>query len=254
MEYTRIEDVIRARGLRLVIVQGVPSPWSQAAKAFLELKQLPFLVAPQIPRQANEALYAWSGQRGGPVLAYEDETPRHHWADILHLADRLAPEPRLIPTDARDRAAMFGFAHEICGELGLGWCRRLLMLKPPMEGGHPTEDVAVMAQRYRYDAADAEAAPERIVAILRALHEQLRGQRARGSRFLVGEGLSAVDIYWAAFANMFDPLPDALCPIPADARPRFTNQDPLVAEALEKGLLEHRDFICEEYFRLPMEF
>ncbi len=254
MEYARIEDVVRARGLRLVIVQGVPSPWSQAAKIFLELKQLPFLVAPQLPRQANEALHAWSGQRGGPVMAYEEELPRHHWADILFLVDRLAPEPRMIPADARDRALMFGLSHEICGELGLGWCRRLLMLKPAMDGGSPPEDIAVMAHRYRYDPVQAEQAPERIVATLRALYDQLRSQRARGSHFLVGDTLSAVDIYWAAFANMFDPLPDALCPIPADARPRFTNQDPTIDEALDKSLLEHRDFICEEYFRLPMEF
>lgn len=254
MEYARIEDAVGAKGLRLVIVQGLPSPWSQAAKAILELKQLPCMIAPQQPGEANDALRSWSGQRSAPVLAYQDEAPRHRWADILFLADRLAPEPRMIPTDAGDRALMFGLSHEICGELGIGWCRRLMMLKPEIDSGSPPEDVARIAQRYRYDAANAEAAPERIAAILLNLHDQLRSQRARGSRFLVGDTLSAADLYWAAFANLLDPLPDALCPIPADWRPAFTNQDPVIGEALDKALLEHRDFICEEYFRLPMEF
>ena len=254
MDYASLEEVIAAQGLRLVIVRGLPSPWSQAAKTFFELKGLPFLVAPQHPGEANERLRAWSGQSGGPVVAWEEETPRHHWTDILFLADRLASEPRLIPTDAHDRALMLGLSHEICGELGLGWCRRLMMFKPAMESGTPPERMARMAQRYRYDAAQADAAPERIAAILLNLSDQLRTQKARGSRFLVGDALSAVDLYWAAFANLLDPLPDALCPIPADSRPAFVNQDPVIGEALDKSLLLHRDFICEEYFRLPMEF
>ncbi len=254
MEFARIEEVVAAEGLRLVIVKGVPSPWSQSAKTILELKGLSFLIAPQIPGAGNDALRQWSGQSGAPVLAYDDEPPRHRWTDILFLADRLAPEPRLIPADAGDRALMFGLSHELCGELGLGWCRRLMMFRPALDSGSPPEGVARMAQRYGYDAAQAKAAPERIAAILINLSEQLRGQRARGSHFLVGDALSAVDLYWAAFANLLDPLPDALCPIPADWRPVFVNQDPLIEEALDKALLEHRDFICEEYFRLPMEF
>jgi glutathione S-transferase len=254
MEYATIEDAISSRGLRLVMVRGLPSPWSQAAKTLLELKRLPFLIAPQIPGDANDALHQWSGQRSAPVVAYDDEPPRHLWSDILFLADRIAPEPRLIPTDAGDRALMFGLSHEICGELGLGWCRRLMMVKPAIESGSPPEGVARMAQRYGYDAARAEVAPERIAAILINLSEQLRGQRSHGSRFLVGETLSALDIYWAAFANTLDPLPDALCPIPADFRAVLMNRDPSVGEALDKALLEHRDFICEEFFRLPMEF
>ena len=49
MDYASLEEVIAAQGLRLVIVRGLPSPWSQAAKTFFELKELPFLIAPQLP-------------------------------------------------------------------------------------------------------------------------------------------------------------------------------------------------------------
>ncbi len=254
MDFAGLAEVQQAGGLRIVIVEGVPSPWGQAAKTFFELKGVPFLVAAQEPGGANDALLAWSGQAGAPVVAYEEEPPRHGWADILFLADRIAPEPRLIPADAGDRALMLGLSHEICGELGLGWCRRLMMMKPAIESGNPPEGMARMAERYRYDAAQANAAPERVAAILKNLAEQLRSQRARGSHFLIGEELSALDIYWAAFANLLDPLPDALCPMPAELRPAFVNQDEGIADALDKALLEHRDFICEEYFRLPMEF
>ena len=96
MDYAGLAEVRRAGGLRLVIVKGLPSPWGQAAKTFFELKKLPFLVAPQAPGEANEELVAWSGQAGAPVVAYGDEAPRHGWAEILFLADRLAPD-RLAP-------------------------------------------------------------------------------------------------------------------------------------------------------------
>lgn len=238
----------------MVMVPGLPSPWSQAAKTFFELKQVPCLFAAQEPGGANEELVAWSGQKSGPVVAYDDEAPKNHWLDILYLAERLAPEPALIPKDAAERALMLGLSHEICGELGIGWCRRLMMFEPAMSSGNPPEGIARMADTYRYDAAAAGAAPGRVADVLGALSEQLRTQKARGSRFLVGDTLSAVDIYWAAFANLLDPLPDALCPIPADWRPAFVNQDPVIGSALSGALLEHRDFICEEYFRLPMEF
>ena len=254
MDYVELQDAIQRDGLRLVIVQGLPSPWSQAAKTFFEQKKIPFVIAPQQPGAENEELRAWSGQSSGPVAAYEDEPPRHHWLDILFLAERLAPEPALIPTDPALRAQMIGWSHEICGELGLGWCRRLDMFKPAVDSGSPPEGIALMARRYRYDTAEAEAAPDRMAGVLRALTDQLREQRARESRFLIGDAVSALDIYWAAFANLFDPLPDALCPIPASWRPAFLARDAAVTEALDKSLLEHRDFICEEYFRLPMEF
>jgi len=254
VEYVSLQDAIRAPGLRLVTLRGLPSPWSQAAKTFFELKQIPFVIAPQLPGEPNEDLVEWSGQASAPVVAWQDEPPRHHWLDILFLAERLAPEPVLLPADAGARAQLIGLSHELCGELGIGWCRRLMMFKPAFEEGNPPEPIARMAARYRYDAAQAEAAPTRIADVLRLFSDQLRSQRGRGSRFFVGDAMTAVDIYWAAFANLIDPLPDALCPIPADWRPAFVNHDPTVADALDKSLLEHRDWICEEYFRLPMEF
>ena len=254
MDYIELADAIERRGLRLIIVRGLPSPWSQAAKTVFELKKIPFAMAPQEPGAENEELRAWSGQSSAPVVAYDGEPPRHHWLDILFLAERIAPEPALIPADPVLRAQMIGWSHEICGELGLGWCRRLNMFQPAIDSGSPPDHITLLAKRYRYSPAEAEAAPQRMAATLWALSEQLREQRARESRFLIGNSVTALDIYWAAFANLFDPLPDALCPIPTSWRPAFVARNAIVVEALDKSLLEHRDFICEEYFRLPMEF
>ena len=154
---------------------------------------------------------------------------------------------------------MFGFLHEIAGEQGLGWCRRLMLLEPVMRmPSEPPnalrERVARMAQPYGYSHAAAAAAPRRIAAILRLLAGQLASQRGQGRAYLVGPRLSALDLYWAAFAGMLDPLPHALCPMPAFLREQYSVKPPLVAEALDPELLAHRDRIYRDHLELPMQF
>src|ERR1700745_931062 len=106
IQYRPIDEVINHSGLRRVLVQGMPSPWGQAAKTIFELKQLDFVVGPQEMGGSNEALVAWSGQNSAPVVAWADEPPISRWTDILLLAERLAPSPSLIPADPKERALM----------------------------------------------------------------------------------------------------------------------------------------------------
>jgi hypothetical protein len=65
--------------------------------------------------------------------------------------------------------------------------------------------------------------------------------------------VSALDIYWTAFANLLDPLPREQCPMPEARRPGFFVTDPVVKSALDPLLLEHRSRIFREHFRDPME-
>ena len=119
VEYVSVEDAIGRRGLRMVVVGGVPSPWGEAAKGILHVKRLPWVAVRLV--YDDERLKAWAGQRSGPVLVYENEPPRSGWQDILFLAERLAPTPSLLPADAALRTLSLGLARDICGEGGLGW-------------------------------------------------------------------------------------------------------------------------------------
>ena len=110
-----------------------------------------------------------------------------------------------------------------------------------------------MGAKYGFNEGDAKAAGERTAASLKALATQLKSQYARGVHYFVGESLSALDIYWTAFANLLDPLPKEQCPMPEAYRSGFTVSDPVVKAALDPLLLEHRARIFREHFRDPME-
>lgn len=253
IDYRPLTEVIKAKGLRIVLVQGFPSPWGQAAKTMFEIKGLDYMVGPQLMGEENKALVDWSGQRGGPVVAWNDEKPIHNWVDILYLAERLAPTPALIPADALQRALMFGMARELLGELGLVWNRRLQMVGPAIESGAAPEALVRMAQDYGYNKQDAELAVTRTAEILKMLAQQLTAQYARGAEYFIGDTLTALDVYWVTCMNVLDPLPPEKCPIPENWRPGFVAKDAEVTSALVPILRRHRDKIFAECFRDPME-
>lgn len=253
MQFIDIEDAIRRDGLRLILVQGTPSPWGQAAKAMMEYKGLEFACAAQVPGGANEALVAWAGINSGPVVAWNDEAPIHRWDDILMLIERLAPQRPLLPDDRAERVQVLGLNHELCGELGLGWNRRLALFKPAMQSAETPEAVRNMARKYRYNEADVALADERNVATLNLLGAILEAQQARGSEYFVGDGLTAVDFYWAAFCNLFDVPPPSIVPMADGFRPMFEQITPAVKAALAPALVAHRDRIMQAHFKIPME-
>lgn len=236
-------------GLRLVLTAYPGPPWTEAAKAVFHVKRIPYVPVAQQPMLTNDALQAWTGHDNAPIAVWDDERPRTGWAEILVLAERLAPEPGLVPADLDDRVRMFGLANEICGEDGLGWNRRLLMIADLNERGQrPVGDY--LGRRYGYSEAAARRASGRIVEIVAALGRQLRAQQERGRRFLIGDALSALDLYWAAFAALIDPLPPDLCPMPDFLRAMYTYDPALRREAAD--LLAHRDRIYRDHLELPV--
>ena len=256
-DWLSLEEAREQRGLRLALTVSVPGPWGEAAKAVFHVKKIPFARVRQEAGQPNDALFAWTGERNAPVAVWDDEPARSSWSDILFLAERLAPRPPLVPSDPRERATMFGLAHEICGQQGFGWSRRLMLLHPlliaaPDPIPAPLEVVARLGARYGYSCSAGEAAPGRVAALLGMLSDVLRAQRARGRPFFVGDALSALDLYWAAFAAMVEPLPAELCPMPEGLRRGYVLADPAVRSAADPILLEHRDLIYREYLELPV--
>ena len=252
VEYIEFEEARTAKGLRMVVVTGVPSPWGEAAKGILHAKKLPWKAVRL--NVGNDAMAEWTQDRSGPVAMFEQEAPRSGWADILLLAERLAPTPALLPTDPIERARAFGVCHEICGEEGLGWVRRLQGVHAGLNGepGFPLPVAHYLAGKYGYRAEDAANYGRRTADLLGMLSNLLTSQKQNGSRFYFGKTLGAVDIYSATFMALFKPLPPEDCPMAEALRPAFESTDEATAKALDPILLEHRDFIYREFLELPL--
>lgn len=259
MEYVAPEIAQKMPGLRLALTIGVPGPWSEAAKSVFYVKKLDYVPVRQIAAEPNEALVAWTGHRNAPQAMYEDEPPRIRWEEILMLAERLSDEPSLIPAAPRDRALMFGLCHEIASEDGLAWNRRHQLLAPmltaPDAATNPAlESGRVIGANYGFSLEALARANDRINQVLGLLAEQLAAQKQAGHDYLVGDRLSAVDIYWATFCAMVDPLPHELNPMPEPMRAGYAGISPETAAVLDPALLAHRDRIYERHLQLPLDF
>jgi glutathione S-transferase len=253
IQYVSVEDAIKRGGLRMVVVGAVPSPWGEAAKGTLHIKGIDW-VAVRLAYD-SEQLKNWTGQRTGPVAIYENERPRAGWAEILLLAERLAPTPALLPADAAERALVLGLAHEICGEDGLGWARRLQLVHAGLQnaGGFPERASQYLGKKYGYHGpATGAAAGVRVRDLLGMLAARLKTQYQAGSRYYVGDALTAVDVYSATFMALFVPLQPEHCAMAASTRAAFETRDAQTDAALDPILLEHRDKIYATHLELPL--
>jgi glutathione S-transferase len=174
---------------------------------------------------------------------------------IRHRAS-LTAKPSLLPTDPFDRALVFGLAHEICGEGGLGWSRRLQLVHAGLNGtGGFSERVSkYLGKKYGYSPEAGAAADVRVAQLLRMLAERLKAQHRAGSRYYVGNSLTAVDVYSATFTAMFGPLPSAQCKMDPSTRAAFESRDRRIEATLDAILFEHRDMMYTNSLELPLAF
>jgi hypothetical protein len=131
-----------------------------------------------------------------------------------------------------------------------------MLFAPLMElpAEHPgRKSVAAMAERYGYSDEAATRAPARIAEILERMAAQGARQREAGLAHLIGDRLSALDLYWAAFAALLGPLPDALCPMPAGLRAGYSQRSPEIDAALDPALLDRRQAVYDAWLELPID-
>ena len=271
VKYFSIAEARGMSGLRLVLGNyAIAGPWREACKSIFQVKGIAFTPvvtgnagAPDSAMGMHDTqseLREWTGQASQPVAVWNGERPRANWIDQLNLAERLATTPRLIPSDIQARVLMFGLINELAGEYGLSWLKRVLTVHAKMSQAECPPDTrkffAFMGDKYGYTPAWGATAPGRIATILKTLDIQLAAQQSAGRQYLIGEGLSALDIHWAVHCGFLNPLPPALCPMASAFRHPdiYGNADPLIAEALSPALLAHRDFIYRQHLELPVVF
>ena len=188
-------------GLRLVLgAYTIAGPWRESCKRLFDVKGIPYTSVRCSNAGAADTsfgaggsfseLLAWTAQSSAPVAIWADERPRASWIDQLNLAERLAPEPRLIPLDFDARVRMFGLINEIAGEHGLGWNKRLFLMDQGLQRAEPGSEEhtfwRVLGEKHLYTAALGLAAKARIIEILHTLTTALARSDERGRRYFVG--------------------------------------------------------------------
>ncbi len=90
----------------------------------------------------DTALREWATQSNTPVAIWDGEPPRPEWFEQFCLAKRLTPNPPLTLDNIEDRRHRLGDCHEIYGESGHAWSRRLtiahsMRTSPDVDEGAP---------------------------------------------------------------------------------------------------------------------
>ena len=182
------------KGTRITFIPGVQALYAEALKNICYVKDIPVIRALHpvmgVDKDTGEdrqaRLYELTSQTGLPTMFHDEERPRNVWTEQLALAERIgAPgSPSIIPDSFEQRVEMFGLCAVVLGEDGLVWNMRILNDGP-------------LGRKYGYSDEASAAAPAKIAEVITLIDTRLQRQSERGSHYLVGDALSAYDIYWA---------------------------------------------------------
>jgi hypothetical protein len=250
-----LEQALAAPGLRVAPVRaGVPSPWSEFIRACFSVKRIPFsLVDARDADRGLASIRKLTGQESLPVVFWNDERPRSNWLDQLLLAERISAQPRLLPDDPRQRATVVGLIAELCSEAGLGWHRRVMiidrLLTEPRFSERERGIGKYLATKYRHSADTLERSTRRCEEILAAFAALCGNPH----HYLAGPDLTALDLAWAAFAAMIQPLSEELCPMKPLWRDLYTWMPETTPREGVEGLLANREKIYRDWLPLPVD-
>jgi glutathione S-transferase len=251
-EYVSVEEAIGREGLRMVVVGGVPSPWGEAAKGLFHLKGLDWVGVRLV--HDSDALLQWAGERTGRSRSTAGSRRGRAGARSCCLAERLAPEPRLVPEEPAARDEVLALGEAICGRDGLNFTRRLQLVHAGLNG-EPGFNAAPRRTWRRSTATTRRAAPRRAArrAEARRARGAPEGARAAGSDYLVGDALTAADVYLAAAMALFKPLPQEVCEMSRRRAPRSRRSTRRPRRRSIPLLLAHRDMMYARHLALPLK-
>lgn len=240
-------------GTRVTFIPGIPAMFSEALKNICFVKGVPLIrvLHPRMglddtteeDRQAK--LFELTAQTSLPTMFHDQERPRNVWIEQLALAERIgaAGTPNLIPDNFAHRAELFGLCAIVLAKDGLIWNMRIMVDSP-------------LGQKYGFSAEASAAAPGKIAEVISLLDRRLDAQEQRGSSYLVGDALTAADIYWATLSMSVLPPPPEIMPLTQQNRGMLkffeaNSKVPEIAAALTKRIEAHQRFILMTHCETP---
>lgn len=247
------EAAAMTSGTRVTFIPGMPALYAEALKNICYVKGVPLIRALHpmmgIDKETGEdrqaRLYELTSQTSIPTMFHDSERPRNVWLEQLGLAERIGAEdsPQLIPDDFADRAHVMGLCEIVLGEDGMVWNMRILADSP-------------LAQKYGYSEDANASAPNKVAAVLKLIDQRLATQEEKGSRYLVGDTVTAADIYWATMSMCVLPPPAEIMPLTKQNKGMLkyfgiNGQIPVIAEAMSDRIKQHQEYILTTYCETP---
>ena len=241
------------KGTRVTFVPGVQAMFSEALKNICYVKKVPLIrvlhpimgVDEKTGEDRQAKLYELTSQTSLPTMFHNKERPRNVWIEQLDLAERIGSKdsPRLIPDKFELRADMLGLCAVVLGEDGLTWNMRILIDSP-------------LGQKYGYSEEASSAAPKKIAEVITLIDKRLEAQEKQGSRYLVGDELTAVDIYWATMSMTVLPVPLEIMPKTKQNQGMLmffaaNSEIPEIANVLTERIKDHQLYILTTYCETP---
>ena len=240
-------------GTRVTFVPGVQAMYSEALKNICFVKKVSLIRVLHPPMGVDETtgksrqakLYELTSQTSLPTMLHDMERPRNVWIEQLALAEQIgaADSPALIPNNFELQVEMFGLCAVVLAEDGIIWNMRILIDSP-------------LGRKYGYSKEASSAAPGKIAEVITLIDNRLEAQEKSGSRYLVGDALTAADIYWATMSMTVLPTPPEIMPRTQQNKGMFIFFDgnskiPVIEEALTKRIEDHQRFILKTYCETP---
>ena len=240
-------------GIRITFVPGVQALYAEALKNICFAKQIPItrVLHPMmgIDKETGEdrqtKLYELTSQTSLPTMFHNEERPRNVWIEQLALAEEIGSNdsPNLIPDNFELRLDMFGLCSIILAEDGLVWNARILNDSP-------------LARKYGYSEEASASALDKIAEIISLIDARLVEQEKSGSPYLVGNTVTAADIYWATMCMIILPAPAEIMTRTEQNKGMLmwfesNSKIPEIANVLSKRIEDHQLNILHTYCETP---
>ena len=113
-----------------------------------------------------------------------------------------------------------------------------------------------MARKYGYSEQASAVALDKIVEIIRLIDNRLEDQEKVGSKYLVGNSISAADIYWSTMVMSTLPTPEEIMPRTEQNQGMLmwfegNSKIPAIKEVLSNRIQDHQHYILKNYCETP---
>jgi len=247
------EAAAMTEGTRITFIPGIQALYAEALKNICFAKGIPIIRAlhplmgiDKVTGKDRQArLFELTRQTGLPTMFFNDERPRNVWTEQLALAESIGSDssPALIPENFKLRAEMFGLCAVVLAEDGMVWNMRILNDGP-------------LGRKYGYSEEASVQAPAKIAEVIALIDHSLQQQEVRGSRYLVGDSVTAADIYWATMSMSLMPTPPEIMPVTKQNQGMLmlfasNSKRPEIAEVLTQRIEDHQRYILTSYCETP---